>query len=164
MCKLLCVYTCIILAIIQVHVRDSTYILNGQRFIDRAKRDADWETIGTTQITFQENTNGSGRSVNTTNSDVTTHILPTWISVMDLVEVSVTLCGAMANAATYIALVKHGQAFSPVIRLLLRHQSAMDGLVCIVAISLLAAPSMLMVGDNYFSLLICQIWHSQSIL
>ncbi len=54
------------------------------------------------------------------------------------------------------------QVFSPLINSLLKHQSIIDGWVCLVGILQIAQPDYLWrVNSDVASLLICQIWHTE---
>ena len=55
---------------------------------------------------------------------------PLWKLIMDKSQLTLTIIGTLANIATVITLSKHGEAFPPIIRMLLKHQGVVDGLAC----------------------------------
>lgn len=87
---------------------------------------------------------------------------PSWLVMFNRFQASITGLGIIANSMTFITLKYNGQMFSPVIRILLIHQSFIDATVCLFATLILAIPPMRVVGKNMVSLLICQCWHSQA--
>ena len=86
-----------------------------------------------------------------------------WIVIFDSCQLAAMSVGIIANIVTVFALNKNGEAFTPVISLLVRHQSIIDIVVCILGMIILAQPPMWTTGDNVFSMLVCQVWHGQFI-
>lgn len=107
---------------------------------------------------------------NTSLYDITTYSCDTsaiieskdWLRIFDHVQLSVTVVGLVANMITVITLFKCRRRFSPLIIVLLQHQTAVDVLVCSQAIALLTQPPGWTTGCYIFDVIVCQTWHSQT--
>ena len=71
--------------------------------------------------------------------------------------------GLVANVVTLVTLSLHGKGFPLMSRSLLRHQSIVDSLVCIMGIGMYSQDPMWMTGNNTFDHILCQVWHGQAI-
>ena len=70
------------------------------------------------------------------------------------------------NAFLFVVVFSHIcllQIFSPVIRLLLTHQSSVDAVACLFAIILLVQPLNWIPGVYILDTLICHLWDGQCI-
>ena len=86
---------------------------------------------------------------------------PLWRSIIDSIELVITVIGLCLNILTIVSLQKHKENLSNTILLLLQHQSLLDSWICIMAIVILLQPYMWTTGNQLFDLLVCQIWHGQ---
>ena len=86
---------------------------------------------------------------------------PAWEEALDNLQLIMTAIGVIANAVTIVLLWKAGQRFTSLIRVLLQHQSFVDGLICFLAIPLLKQPFNWKTGDKAYDIFMCHIWHSQ---
>ena len=66
----------------------------------------------------------------------------TWQLLIDGSQLILTAVGFLINLATFTALWRNGRGFSPVIKLLLKHQAVVDGLACAIALILLVQSPM----------------------
>ena len=88
-------------------------------------------------------------------------VLPLWIVILNHVQLAITIAGIVSNLCTLITLIKNGDDFSEIICLLLRYQSVMDFLACLLNVLLFSVPGFWTIGVYWLDLLICQIWHGQ---
>ncbi len=88
---------------------------------------------------------------------------PLWITMFDKAQLTVTVCGFVANVVTFITLTDSGKGFSPTIRFLLQHQALVDSWVCCLGILILVQPFMWKTGIMTLDLIICYVIHSQVI-
>ena len=95
----------------------------------------------------------------TTQSPITT--APAWRKALDKLQLAMTIIGVIANVVTIILLVRAGQNFTASIRILLQHQSFVDGLICALAIPILLQPFNWTTGNKDYDVFMCHIWHSQ---
>ena len=47
--------------------------------------------------------------------------------------------------------------------MLLKHQSVVDGIVCLLGVGLYVQPYMWMTGNDTFDQLLCKVWHGQAL-
>ena len=84
-----------------------------------------------------------------------------WQLIIDGSQLILTALGFLVNLATFITLWRHGKGFSPVIKLLLKHQTIVDGFACLIALILLLQQPMWITGYEWLDHIICHTWHSQ---
>ena len=85
----------------------------------------------------------------------------TWQLLIDGSQLILTAVGLLINLATFTTLWQNGRGFSPVIKLLLKHQALVDGLACAIALILLVQTPMWTTGYEWLDHIICHTWHSQ---
>ena len=107
----------------------------------------------------QDTTLTTARNIENTSEDE----IPRWRIVMDQAQLGLTSVGFLANIMTFITLrgSKVKFDFNPVVLLLLRHQSIIDGLVCLVGTLLMVLPPMWNIGIYWLDTVVCHLWHSQ---
>lgn len=88
---------------------------------------------------------------------------PLWQLFMDNSQLVLTVIGTFANIATVMTLVRHEDAFPPIIRGLLTHQGVVDAFACFCAAVLLIGKPMSLVGVYGLDTFICMLWHGQFI-
>ena len=105
---------------------------------------------------------------NNTSDDVTevtdvldADVTPMWSVIMDRAQFAGTSVGVVANAMTFITLLKVKAEFNPTVLFFLRHQSIIDGVVCLSSSLLMVLPPMWRVGHYGLDTFICHVWHSQ---
>lgn len=86
---------------------------------------------------------------------------PGWLELVNDFQSAMLVIGILVNVFTVITLSINGNDFTPVIRTILKHQSSIDTVICICSVINLVTKANSLVGDNIFSLIICQAWHSQ---
>ena len=74
-----------------------------------------------------------------------------------------TTLGLIANIITLLTLSFNGRALPLIGRYLLIHQATVDSFVCLMSLGMYLQPFMWMTGSATFDLLLCQVWHGQSI-
>ena len=97
-------------------------------------------------------------------SNTTGIVLPgkeLWQIILDGSQMLLTASGFLFNLATFVTLLRNGKGFSPVIKLLLKHQAVVDGLACLIALILLIQPLMWTTGTAWLDEIVCHLWHSQ---
>ena len=132
------------------------------------------ETIGTNDMS-EGNTNTITDDLNNNTDETitfspiigptrkTVDLDPKWLAIVNNAQAVMLVAGVAVNIFTIITLKVSGSDFTPVIKTILTHQSAVDGIICVCSIiNLVTVPNSL-VGANWFSLFICQAWHSQGI-
>lgn len=77
------------------------------------------------------------------------------------VEVGLSLFGFIFNGVTVVILARHGRGFGCFTLLLLRHQSVVDGYLCIAATVLFLQPAMWSTGVPWLDWFVCHFWHTQ---
>ena len=82
-----------------------------------------------------------------------------WSDPLDLIKLLTMTIGFVVNALTFATLYKNGDAFSPAILTLFRHQSIADALVCLVTALVILYPHMWATGIYYVDLVVCYFWH-----
>ena len=86
------------------------------------------------------------------------------VVVINRVQLTITSAGFFANAATYLTLTFNGGQFSPLILLLLKHQSLLDTGVCgMGSLYLLLPTGYWLTGSRIVDFIICHSWHNQLI-
>ena len=84
--------------------------------------------------------------------------------VINRVQLAITCAGFFANAATYVTLAFNGGRFSPLILLLLKHQSLLDMGACGIGSLYIFLPTRyLLTGRRIVDVTVCHVWHSQMI-
>ena len=86
-----------------------------------------------------------------------------WRDILDYIQLVLTSVGLVGNLLTLVTLIRQGQGFSRIIRLLLQHQSLVDSWVCLTAILLLVQPPMWLTGNKHFDIFLCMAWHGQGL-
>lgn len=90
-------------------------------------------------------------------------IKPLWEEFLEVVQAITVVGGFLANVATVMTLVTNGDAFSPAIRVLFRHQSFLDAVICLIAILHIWLPPMWLMGVHFIDEFICHVWHGNVI-
>ena len=85
-----------------------------------------------------------------------------WRSALVYLQLVVYVVGFVANAMTFITLMRNGDIFSPSTCLLLKHQALVDSWVCATGAIILLEPPMWTTGNKYFDAAVCFIWHTQT--
>lgn len=111
-------------------------------------------------------TDGSVMSVtvyitNTNAFETHNDYIPAWRLAIDDLQLIMTSLGFAANVLTMVLLWRAGQRFTSLIKILLQHQSFVDGLICLLAIPLLTQPFNWLTGNKIYDEFMCHIWHSQ---
>ena len=88
---------------------------------------------------------------------------PLWKLIMDKSQLTLTIIGTLANIATVITLSRHGEPFSSIIRMLLKHQGVVDAFACSFAALLLVGKPNGVLGVFGLDTFICMLWHGQFI-
>ena len=84
--------------------------------------------------------------------------------VIDRAQLALTCSGFFANAATYMTLTFNGGRFSPLILLLLKHQSLLDMVACGMGSLYIFLPTgYWLTGSRIVDVIVCHVWHSQII-
>ena len=86
--------------------------------------------------------------------------IPIWIIIFDNVQLATAIIGVIANLMTLITLVKNGDDFSDIIRMLFKYQSALDCGCSLQACLLFTLPPWYS-GNYYIDAIVCQAWYSQ---
>ena len=73
-------------------------------------------------------------------------------------QVILAVIGLMANLLTLLTFMYHHSRFSPAICLLLKHQSVLDGSVCLLSIPLLLQPPSWSTGVRAIDVFFCHVW------
>ena len=84
-----------------------------------------------------------------------------WIQAVDITQAVASIVGFSANCLTFVTLTRRNCGMGSAIRTLLRHQSVVDAVVCLLAAILVLAPPMWRTGNYIVDLIFCHIWHSQ---
>ena len=87
--------------------------------------------------------------------------LPAWAVALDNIQLTGAIVGVIANLMTMITLMKNGDDFSEIIRMLFKYQSALDCLICLQAALLFSLPPFWQAGNIPLDTILCQAWHSQ---
>ena len=78
--------------------------------------------------------------------------------IIDRIQFSMTVIGFLGNVIVYITLHKNGKMFtSPTILRLLKNQSVVDSLVCLIGSIFVLQPPMWKTSNEKFSAFICQV-------
>ena len=78
--------------------------------------------------------------------------------IIDRIQFSMTVIGFLGNVIVYITLYKNGNMFtSPTILRLLKNQSVVDSLVCLIGSIFVLQPPMWKTSNVKFNVLICQV-------
>jgi len=108
--------------------------------------------------------NNTERCVQTASGPESPHVDPVVITVINRVQLVMTCTGFFANAATFLTLTNNGGRFSPLIRLLIKHQSLVDLGACAMGALYLILPSMhWRTGSWIADFFVCYAWHSQGL-
>ncbi len=107
----------------------------------------------------QEYTNVENTSSATTDLDDTL----LWQVGITYLEITTTAVGFILNFLTLMIFVISCKNLSPQTRNLLRHQSFIDTVVCLIAMPTLLQTYMWKTGNYGFDVFICQFWHSQAL-
>ena len=79
-------------------------------------------------------------------------------TIIDRIQFSMTVIGFMGNMIVYITLSKNGNMFtSPTILRLLKNQSIVDSLVCLIGSIFVLQPPMWTTTNEKFNAFICQV-------
>lgn len=84
-----------------------------------------------------------------------------WLKIFDQCQLVMTITGVFANFLTFLTLSINGKAFSPMMLILLRHQSIVDSVVCLMASIYLLQPFMWVPGHYILDLIMCIWWNGQ---
>ena len=86
------------------------------------------------------------------------------VYVINRVQLAITCAGFFANAATYLTLASNVGRFSPLILLLIKHQSLLDMAACGMGSLYLFLPTgNWLTGIRIVDFVVCHGWHIQSI-
>ena len=86
------------------------------------------------------------------------------VIVINRVQLAITCVGFFANAATYLTLTFNGGRFSPLILLLIKHQSLLDTGACGMGSLYLFLPlGNWLTGSRVVDFVVCHTWHNQII-
>ena len=78
--------------------------------------------------------------------------------IIDRIQFSMTVIGFLGNVIVYITLHKNGKMFtSPTILRLLKNQSVVDSLVCLIGSIFVLQPPMWKTSNEKFNAFICQV-------
>ena len=88
--------------------------------------------------------------------------IPAWIKVVDIIQTVCSFVGFTANCVTFVTLTRSSCGMGAAVRTLLRHQSVIDAIICLMAAIMVLAPPMWTSGNYRFDQLVCHIWHSQA--
>ena len=87
------------------------------------------------------------------------------VDIINRIQLAITCVGFFANAATYLTLTFNGGRFSPLILLLIKHQSLLDMVACgMMSLSLFLPTGNWLTGSRTVDVVICYIWHSQMLI
>ena len=114
-----------------------------------------------TSDSFAENTTVSSANEHTT--EAVTADVGVWCKVLVKLEIVVYIVGYVANAMTFIALMRNGDIFPASTCLVLKHQALVDSWVCAAATITVLQPPLWTTGNKYFDTSVCFIWHSQAL-
>ena len=88
---------------------------------------------------------------------------PEWIKVVDITQTVCSFVGFTANCVTFITLTRSSCGIGAASRTLLRHQSVIDAIICLMAAIMVLAPPMWTSGNYILNIFVCHVWHSQII-
>ena len=74
---------------------------------------------------------------------------------------ALTAVGLVANILACITLISRKEGFNDVVLVLLRYQSVIDAIVCLISLAILVAPRMWSTGIKILDTIVCYIWHTQ---
>ncbi len=78
--------------------------------------------------------------------------------IIDRVQLSMTIIGFLGNVISYITLHRNGNTFtSPTVLRLLKNQSFVDSLVCLIGSIFVSQPAMWTTSNYTFSYFVCQV-------
>ncbi len=78
--------------------------------------------------------------------------------IIDRIQLSMTTIGFIGNVISYITLHRNGNTFtSPTVLRLLKNQSFVDSLVCLVGSIFVSQPAMWTTNNYTFSYFVCQV-------
>ena len=78
--------------------------------------------------------------------------------ILKWLQLSITIIGFVGNAIAYITLHKNGHTFTnPAMLTLLKHQSFLDMIVCLIGAIFVTQPPMWTTSKEVLSLLVCQV-------
>ena len=84
-----------------------------------------------------------------------------WVYLVDYSHLALVMIRFIANVATIIKLFMNGDAFSPAIFMLLKHQSAADATACLFNVFLIIQDETCVSGIYILDAIIYYEWHSQ---
>ena len=87
---------------------------------------------------------------------------PLWSRIFDITQLTCIIIGFLANLITMVTLIRNGADFSRPIRILFRHQSFADCLVCLMACVIMLQPFMWLPGVYVLDIIVCYAWHGQA--
>ena len=140
--------------------------------------DVTTDTIGkeNSNITVKYDTNGTNlttvepvdRSVATkeetsTQQSEKEESQPYWSKALDITQIVCSVTGFVANMVTFLTLSRSSSGLGVPVVMLLRHQSVVDAIICLMASLLMMAPPMWVSGDDIFDDIVCHVWHSQAL-
>lgn len=109
------------------------------------------------QEPLQHGNNSQGNQTDPSNGK---NLLNDFLDNSQLVMITI---GFFSNAATLLTLIRHGKGLGEKIVFLLKHQSAVDCLVCVFAGIILVSPHNWVPGVYGLDALICNVWHGQGL-
>ena len=116
------------------------------------------EIIYTTSVTWDNVTQG----YNDTLVGVGGVGTPLWVRIMDILQAMCSLIGFISNLVTLVTLMRSNIGLGPAVSLLLRHQSTVDMVICLLASLLIIPPPMWTCGIDKLDEFLCHAWHSQA--
>ena len=88
---------------------------------------------------------------------------PYWSKALDITQIVCSVTGFVANMVTFLTLSRSSSGLGVPVVMLLRHQSVVDAIICLMASLLMMAPPMWVSGDDIFDDIVCHVWHSQAL-
>ena len=96
----------------------------------------------------------------TNNSEVITPSNSPWKDPLQIAQFVTIVVGFVANSVTLITLGLNGGDFSPVLLILFRHQSVIDGVLCVVSGIQMVQTTRWQLGQFVIDIVVCHVWHS----
>ena len=87
--------------------------------------------------------------------------VPVWRQIMDILP-AISLVGVFLNLLTLVTLTRDNVGLSTGPCMLLRHQSTVDAVLCLLAFCLSFPPAKWTTGILKLDIFICHLWHSQA--
>lgn len=86
-----------------------------------------------------------------------------WNNIMDTLNIIFLGTGTVSNLMTYIVFVQQGKHLSPLISIIFRHQTIIDGFICAQALPMLLIPYLWTTGVYALDVIICHLYHSANL-